>query len=111
MGAQRRSEHELADRAREPVHNLNICCYRKGVTNMIFVPREKGVEREAGDKDAVYELGDAGEDEEDEKSVDEFQAGRCRVEVRGPEGLQGERRRRGRRRFCVGRSVFSGARR
>jgi len=60
------------------------------VTNIGFVPGKEGVEGEARDEYAVYELDDAGEDEEDEKSVDEFQAGGCGVEVRVPEGLQSD---------------------
>jgi hypothetical protein len=60
------------------------------VTNIGFVPREEGIEGEARDEYAVYELDDAGEDEEDEEGVDEFQAGGCGVEVRVPEGLQGD---------------------
>ena len=66
------------------------------VTNIDFVPRKEGIEGEARDEYAVYELDDAGEDEEDEEYVDEFQAGGCGVEVRAPQGLQGNGRLRGR---------------
>ena len=60
------------------------------VTNIGFVPREEGVEGEARDENAVHELDDAGEDEEEEERVDEFQAGGCGVEVRVPERMQGD---------------------
>jgi hypothetical protein len=96
LGAQRCSEDELTDRAREPVRSIQHLLL---VTNIGFVPREEGVEGEARDENAVYELEDAGEDEEDEEGVDEFQAGRCGVEVRIPERMQGDRGQRGRGRF------------
>lgn len=35
-------------------------------------PSKKGVEGEARHEHAVHELDDAGQDEEDEKSIDEF---------------------------------------
>jgi hypothetical protein len=59
----------------------------RGIRNRRFVPREEGVEGEAGDEDAAR------------RGRDEFQAGGsdigCGVEVRHPERLQGCRATRG----------------
>lgn len=38
-----------------------FCCYAQ----RYYVPREEGIERETGEDDVVYELDNAGEDEED----------------------------------------------
>ena len=77
---------------------------RRGVISMRCVPSEEGVEGEAGDEDAAYELDDAREDEEDEEGVDECQAAGSGVEGRGSEGLQGDR---GRGRLSEQRCEFS----
>lgn len=62
-------------------------------------PSKEGVKREARHEHAVHELDDAGQDEEDEKGIDEFQARGRRVEVCIPEGIQ---RRLRCRRSCWG---------
>lgn len=65
----------------------------------INVPSKESVERETGDQDAVCELNDAGEDEEHQETVDEFESGGSVVEICSPERLYGTcRRRRLRRR-------------
>jgi hypothetical protein len=43
-----------------------------GIELSEYAPRKEGVKREARHEHAVHELDDAGQDEKDEESIDEF---------------------------------------
>lgn len=83
MRAERRGEYELADRAREAGkrhYQRHLKLEWRDV-----LPSKECIERKIGDKNAVKELRDAREHDEDQERVNELESrGRLHV-VRAPE--------------------------
>ena len=96
LRAQRSREHELTNRAREPIPAHHIQSAPSLLPHdacMNDAPGEKSIERETRHEHAVYELDHARQDEKEEEGIDEFEAGGRRVEVCAPEGPHCRRRR------------------